>query len=201
MENTLRDIFPLEWEEGQPDKVFDLITADYEILSEKAKLLRAQVMETIHGFERKPVLTPADARKLLEEHHLPKYKGKWVVVALNEKREKIYQKVEKGGLRLVSLMREYIPRGYTALKDVPIPRKGGYILIYSGKPDVLQDSKAFERFEDLSKHNAIFDVIIWEENEESATFWSVAAQTGAVGNSYIDFPDQHVVKKWRNAFL
>ena len=201
LENTLHEIFPLEWDDGQPAKIFDLITAEYESLNDKAKMLRAQVIETIHGFERKPILTPADARRLMEEHHLPKYKGKWVIVALNEKREKIYQKVEKGGLRLVSLMREYIPRSYATLKDVPVPKKGGYILIYSGSPDVLEDEKAFERFIDLNKHSKIFDVIIWEEREESATFWSVAAQTGAIGNSYVDFPNQTTAKKWRDIFV
>ena len=52
LENTLHEIFPLEWDDGQPAKIFDLITAEYESLNDKAKMLRAHVIETILGFER-----------------------------------------------------------------------------------------------------------------------------------------------------
>jgi hypothetical protein len=200
LDSTLQEIFPTEWSNDQPKKIFDLVTAEYETLSDKAKLLRAQVIEAIHGFERKPILTPADARKLLEEHHLPKYKGKWVIVAVNGKKEKIYQKLESGGMRLLSTMKEYVPKSIVAQKEVPLPKNGGYLLIYSGSTEVLNDAKALERFKDLSSKNKVLDIILWEEHDSSAVFWSVKAGTGAFGNTYKEFPDKVILEEWRNSF-
>ena len=195
MELSLQDLLPGIWGADQPSRLIDLLNADYEDLDKTSKSLRALLVECLHGFERTPVLTALVCRDLLEKHHLPKVPGRWCAVSLNKNKEKVYDRVKGGSLRLSSLVRENVP-SVEACNKLTIDKAGSLLLIYSGSVAVLNDDECFQRFASLATSFKVSDVVIWEEREKSVYFWSVAAGSGSVGNSEVELPDDISYERW-----
>lgn len=202
MDKTLQDVLPNDWGAHQPKKFSQLLDAEYNTLDQVAKDIRAQLMDVIHGFERSPILTPAICREQLEKRLLPRRSGKWDVVALNENREKIYEKKNntngERGLRLVAVPSwDKFPTEQSATKFAKLPENGVYLAIYSGPVTVLNDSVTFKAFKKFSSKLPLADVVIWDESDGVAKFFSVAAATGSLGNVEIDFPADIDFEQWR----
>jgi hypothetical protein len=197
METSLHELFPNDWESHQPAKFNDVLTADYDKLDDRARGVRALLVEAIHGFERAPVLTAAHCRELLEKHHLPKPRNRWALVALNAKRERVYLKTAKGGMRMASTVKDYFPTSAVAGKELSLPEGGVYLAVFGGSVDILEDDKAFARARDLSQSHPIADIVVWDDDGETAKFWSIAAQTGVTGTSETEFPNPEQALKWK----
>lgn len=202
MDKTLQDVFPNDWGKHQPKKFSQLLDADYNTLDQTAKDIRAQLMDVIHGFERSPILTPAVCREQLEKRLLPRRSGKWDIVALNENREKIYEKKNNAngerGLRLVAVPSwDKFPTEQSALKFATLPNNGVYLAIYAGTVNILNDSMTFKAFKKFASKLPVADVVIWDEGNGVAKFYSVAASVGSLGNDEIDFPEDIKVKQWK----
>jgi hypothetical protein len=197
METSLHELFPNDWEPHQPARLSDLLTADYDTLDNRARGVRALLVEAIHGFERAPVLTAAHCRELLEKHHLPKPRNRWALVALNAKRERVYVKTSSGGMRMASSVKDYFPTAAVAGKDLTLPDGGVYLAVYGGSVDILEDEKALARARDLTSSFPLADVVVWDDDGTTAKFWSVAAATGVTGSTETDFPNPDLVLKWK----
>jgi hypothetical protein len=198
MEITLQDLLPSDWGAHQPKRVTELIEADFDSLDTAARGLRALVVEAIHGFERSPVLTADACRQLLEKHHLPKVPGRWSIVALNERRDRVYQRTKGGGMRMLTMVRDHFPVPESTAKYAPIPEGGAYLAIFGGGVDILLDDSAYERFKIFAESHPVSDVVLWDDNGRTASFWSVAANVGSAGSTELDFPATIPVEKWRN---
>ena len=203
MEQTLHDLLPNDWEPEQPSTIRELLDADYDGLSTTARAMRAMVVDVIHGFERVPVTSAAACRDQLERRLLPKRKSNWDLVALNDRRERIYVnrggKNGSGGLRLVAVpSREKFPTPEVAASNAPLPPHGVYIANIGGSVNVLNDGDAFRRFAQFTASHPVADVVCWDESNDSAAFWSVAAGVGAIGSEEREFPDQAALSEWRN---
>ena len=193
---NLQELFPGNWENDQPKNLVDLVQADYDDLDENARTLRRLAMELVHSFERAPVLTARVALDLLERHHLPVRKGRWIAVALDGKRERIYTAREGTGMRLLHTVSTRFPRAQTLKEKAPIPVDGRYLLIYGGGTDGLSDEN-FDSYRHLRKEVDVADVICWEQREDSATFWSVKTGHGRQGGSILEFPDTTTLRRWQ----
>lgn len=198
MERTLHELFPHDWGSHQPTRLSELLAAEYDSLDEQARGVRALLVDAIHGFEREPVLTAAACRALLEKHHLPKPRNRWALIALNDRRERVYVKVAGGGLRMLSTVKEHFPSAAVAAKEVPLPEGGVYLAVHGGPIDILSDGKAFDRACDLASTYPLADVVCWDDDGHTATFWSVAAGGGAVGSTELELPDPSRSQSWRN---
>lgn len=197
MEITLHDLLPNDWGTSQPARLSELLEADYDALDPTARGLRALVVEAIHGFERTPVLNAETCRQLLEKHHLPKVPGRWTLVALNERRDRVYQPSKGGGMRMVSMVRDNFPTPESAAKSARLPDGGVYLAIYGGSPDILSDNAAFDRFTKFTEQHPIADVVLWDDNGTTASFWSTAALAGSTGSTELAIPTTAPVAKWR----
>jgi hypothetical protein len=202
MEKTLQDVLPNDWGAHQPKKFRHLMDADYESLDQVAKDLRAQLMDAIHGFERSPITTPAICREQLEKRLLPRRKGKWDVVSLNENREKVYVNKNNAngekGLRLVCVPSwDKFPTIESAEKYAKLPPKGVYLAIFTGSPSILDDAKAFNSFKKFTRKFPVADVVIWDDEDGVAKFYSVAAQVGSVGVEEFEFPPLNGNYNWK----
>jgi hypothetical protein len=193
---TLHDLFPGDWGAEQPKTLVDLVQADYDDLGETARTLRKLAMELVHSFERAPILTARTAHELLEKHHLPVRKGRWIAVALDGRRERIYTAREGAGMRLLHAVSMKFPKAETLLEKAPIPADGRYLLIYGGGPEALTEEN-LNAFERLTKRCHVSDVILWEQQEHSATFWSVKTGHGRRGSEIIGFPDHGTTGRWQ----
>jgi len=193
---TLHDLFPENWESEQPKTLVDLVQADYDELDETAKTLRKLAMELVHSFERAPILTARGALELLEKHHLPVRKGRWIAVALDGKRERIYTAREGTGMRLLHTVSVKFPRAATLEDKAPIPADGRYLLVYGGGPEVLTEEN-LDAFKRLTGRTRVADVILWEQHEHSASFWSVKTGHGRRGSAIIEFPDHETIGRWQ----
>jgi hypothetical protein len=198
METTLHELFPRDWEPHQSAKFADLLNADYETLDNRARGVRALLVEAIHGFERTPVLTAAHCRDLLEKHHLPKPRERWALIALNVKRERVYIKTPSGAMRMASIVKDHFPNAATAAKEINLPDGGVYLAVYCGTVDILENIKTLSRARDLADSFPIADVVVWDDDGDSAKFWSVAAQAGVSGINETDFPNKEVAKQWKD---
>lgn len=196
---TLHRLFPEIWGADQPSRLVDLVNADYESLDDTARALRALAVQLVHSFERAPVLTAKAAQKLLEDHHLPVRVGKWVTVALNAERERIYAKGKGGAMRQVHAVTNEFPTKDVLDKRAPIPEGGTYLVIYGGSPEILQDSDACHAKRTLTSEAPVADVLLWDVDDEGATCWSIAAGGGARGSVPTEFPDTDALEKWRQA--
>lgn len=202
MEKSLQDVLPNDWGTHQPKKFRQLLDAEYETLDQCARDIRAQLMDVIHGFERLPIITPSVCREQLEKRLLPRRSLKWEVVALNANREKIYtnKNNNKGeqGLRLVTVPTwDKFPTVDSANKFAKLPKNGVYLAIYTGSPEILADAKTFANFSNFATKLPITDVVIWDDTQGVAKFYSIAALSGAIGNDEIIFPDSDVALKWK----
>lgn len=198
MELTLQDLLPKLWGADQPERLIDLLNADYSTLDSTSKAMRALLVECLHGFERTPVLTAQVCKDMLERHHLPKVPNRWCIVSLNKNREKVYDRAKGGGLRLSSLVRDKIP-SVESCSRLNQDENGSLLLIYSGSVDILNDNEAFERFINLGQSYKISDVVIWDERGQSVHFWSISAGAGSYGNSEISFSDNIKYERWVNS--
>jgi hypothetical protein len=193
---TLQDLFPGNWENDQPKNLVDLVQADYDDLDESARTLRKLAMELVHSFERAPILTARVALDLLERHHLPVRKGRWISVALDGKRERIYTAREGTGMRLLHAVSTRFPRSETLKEKAPIPVDGRYLLIYGGGTDALTEEN-LEAYRLLRKEAEVADVILWEQSDDSATFWSLKTGYGRRGSSITEFPETETLRRWQ----
>ena len=193
---TLQRIFPAEWREGMPRSLVDLVSAEYDELDEVARDLRAMAVDLVHSFEREPVLTAESAMRLLEKHHLPARAGKWTVVALNKDLERVYTKSSTGGMRLLHWTSKFLPKPEHIQEYVPLPPEGSYLLLYGGSPDVLSDTRAHDKVTQLRTESRVADVVLWDESDGTASFWSVRAKAGQRGSEPLTYPDPSIVERW-----
>ena len=197
-ETTLQSLFPGTWGEALPVTLVDLVNADYDSLPQAARDLRALAMQMVHAFERKPVHTAKAAQELLEAHHLSAPKGKWNVVALDADRERMYERVAGTNLRLVHHVSVSIPDARTLAKKMPIPEGGTYLILRGGSPEVLNDIDALASYRQLKSTVPIADVLLWDDQGDAATFWSIGAGAGQRGSAVVNFPNEDSLQKWRN---
>jgi hypothetical protein len=194
---TLQSLFPDFWDEQRPSTLVELVNADYEVLDQHGRDLRALAMQLVFAFERKPVLTARNAMELLEAHHLTAPQGRWNIVVLGPDRERMYERAKGTTLRLVHHVSSAIPDPSVLAKKAPLPEGGTYLLIRGGGPDALAEPTTLDAYLRLKNALPIADVVLWDDGEEVATFWSIGAGVGQRGNAVIDFPDPGVLDHWR----
>jgi hypothetical protein len=194
---TLQSLFPGSWDEQKAPTLVELVNADYEALDQQGRDLRALAMQLVFAFERKPVLTARNAMELLEAHHLTAPRDKWNVVALGPDRERLYERAKGTGLRLVHHVSTGLPDTSALAKKAPLPEGGTYLLIRGGGPEVLSDPSTLDAYLRLKNQHPIADVVLWDEGDQVATFWSIGAGVGQRGNAVIDFPIPGVLDNWR----
>lgn len=192
---SLQRLFPAEWREEMPRSLVDLLAAEYDELDEAARGLRSLAVDLVHSFEREPVLTAEAAMRLLERHHLPCRKGKWSVIALNRDLERVYVR-STSGMRLLHWVSRFLPEPENVLEHVALPEGGSYLLVYGGSPDVLVDDRALDKFARLRSLARVTDVVLWEESDSAATFWSLRARSGQSGSTACAFPNEALVERW-----
>jgi hypothetical protein len=191
---TLPELFS-EWGSEQPLRLTDLINADYETLDPRARALRAQAVALVHQFEREPVQTAADARKLLERNHLPSPKRRWCAVALDDTLQRTYTRAEGGAMRMVHTVSDNVPDTKVLSRRAPLPKEGKYLLIYGGSPDVLAGPGVVEALALLRSQAAIADILFWDENRDVSTFYSVGSKLGSRGADRVPFPDPVLLER------
>lgn len=196
--HTLQQLFSAEWADDAPATLVQLMSAEYDDLDDTARALRALAVELVHSFEREPVLTAESAMRLLEKHHLPSRPGKWVCAALNKELERVYTKSNGGGMRLIHTVTRSFPTTVKVSNDAPLPEGGAYILIYGGGPEILEDESIRADFEDLKSRHRVVDLVLWDESDNQATFWSVRAGKGQSGSMTHDFPKPDLAERWWN---
>jgi hypothetical protein len=194
---TLQSLFPDLWTGQRPSTLVELVNADYESLDQQGRDLRALAMQLVFAFERKPVLTARNAMELLEAHHLTAPRDKWNVVALGSDRERTYERAKGTTLRLVHHVSTGLPDPKVLAKKAPLPEGGTYLLIRGGGPDVLADPKTLDAYLRLKNELPVADVVLWDDDGDIATFWSIGAGVGQRGNAVVDFPDPGVLDNWR----
>lgn len=194
--STLATVFPDIWAPDMPTTLVDLMAADYETLDDRAKALRALAVDLVHSFEREPVLTAEAAHKLLERRHLPTRQGKWTLVALSRDLERVYAKSKNGGMRLLHWTGTKLPSPEKLSASAPLPDGGGYLVIYGGGPEILEDTEARTVFTILAEELRVVDLVLWQVQDTQATFWSVRAGAGQSGAQAYDFPDYDNVRRW-----
>lgn len=194
--STLATVFPDAWAHDMPSTLVDLMAADYDTLDERARALRALAVDLVHSFEREPVLTAEAALKLLERHHLPARKGKWTLIALSRDLERVYTKSAHGGMRLLHWTGTKLPSPEKLSASAPLPDGGGYLAIYGGGPDILNDEEARNAFAILAEELKVVDLVLWQVQEAQATFWSLRAGAGQSGTNAYTFPDPDNVRRW-----
>jgi len=193
--NTLTHIFPT-WSMENPENLVDLLNSDYDSLDEAAKALRQQAVDLVHSYERKPILTPSTARELLENHHLPVKSNRWVTIALNQDKERFYVK-SYSALRLVHYISNNFPSPEQLAKYAPLPENGSYLIIYGGSTSILEDESSYTAFKNLIQELPVGDLLIWDETETAAYFWSLTVGVGQFGTELVPFPNNKLVEKWR----
>jgi hypothetical protein len=193
---NLQELFPGIWGEHQPRTLVELINADYPDLDDTAQALRKLAVTLAHSFERAPVHTARVARELLEKHHLPARAGHWTAVVLDEGRERVYIRKKGSGMRLSHAVSTRFPRIEALDEKAPLPPNGMYLLIYGGGPDVLDDETLLA-YRALTSATTVADLLLWENQEDSATFWSLRAGRGSRGSEVIEFPDPETVRRWQ----
>jgi hypothetical protein len=193
---VLSKLFPSEWGTEMPRNLVELLSAEYDDLDATAKGLRAMAVDLVHSFERAPVLTARHALELLERHHLPARKGKWTAVALNASRERVYHKVPGGGMRLTHTVSTRFPDAERLDASAPLPEQGFYLFIHGGGPSALTD-ESYESYQTAKASRQVADLVLWDESEDTATFWSVRAGVGARGGEVIPFPDEANLRRWQ----
>lgn len=195
---TLSAVFPGNWSSDMPKNLVDLMTVDYETLDDRAKALRALAVDLVHSFEREPVLTAESALKLLERHHLPARPGKWAFVALSKDLERVYTRSTHGGMRLRHWVGNALPSPERLATEAPLPKGGGYLVIYGGGPSILDDEGAQSAFAVLAEEFRMIDVTLWDVQASQATFWSVRANSGQSGTAIEPFPNPETIRRWHD---
>lgn len=193
---TLQELFPGTWGDDQPKTLVDLVNADYQDLDDTAQILRKLAVNLAHSFERAPVHTARTARELLEKHHLPVRSGYWTAVVLDEGRERVYIRKKGSGMRLLHALSSRFPRIDKLDEQAPLPPKGMYLLIYGGGPEALDD-ESLTAYKALTSVAPVADVLLWDNQDEAATFWSLKASKGSRGSDVVDFPDPETVRRWQ----
>jgi hypothetical protein len=196
---TMQSLFPGLWDATMPSTLVELVNADYDSLDPLARDLRALAMQMVHAFERKPVHTARAAMELLEAHHLSAPKGKWNIIALGADRERIYERAAGTNLRLLHMVSSKLPDAKTLTRKVPIPEGGTYLIIRGGSPSVLEDEMTLKTYRNLKQSVPVADVILWDDQDDVANFWSIGAGAGQRGSVVIGFPDQDLLEHWRNS--
>jgi hypothetical protein len=193
---TLHDLFPSLWADGQPETLEDLLSAEYEHLDETAKALRALAVKAAHSLEREPILTARTARELIEKHRLPVRRGFWTSIPLDARRERVYSRKEGAGMRMIHALSRKFPIAEILLEKAPLPVDGQYLLLYGGGLEVLDD-RNLHAYLELIEAAEVADVILWDESDVAATFWSVRAGCGARGSERIEFPELDILERWQ----
>lgn len=192
---TLSELFP-NWGKDQPQTLIELVNADYGSLDPVSADLRSLAVALAHSFERDPVLTAADARRLLEKHHLPARRQRWSAVVLDEKRERHYVRRAGAGMRLLHTVTRDLP-DRTLLDDkAPLPDNGRWLLIWGGGVDALTDEN-FSAYQTLTPEHQVADLILWDQSDTAAAFWSVRSGVGVKNGQALEFPDDCNLRRWQ----
>ena len=192
---SFESILGESWSDKNVVNMIDLVNAEYSSLSEQSKQLRAMAMNLLHSFERKPVNTASDARALLENHHLPVRKGKWVAVAINAGKERHYART-KNGLRLVHHLSSNFPKFDELEKFAPLPEGGKYLIIFGGKVNDLSKEENVKAWNSLKGKVPVADILVLDESDGVVTFWSIGAKIGQIGNNVVSLPNDIKIDNW-----
>jgi len=190
--NFLGDLVT-NWEETDPKTLIDLLNAPYETLSSAAQALRKQAVDLVHSFERQPIYTAKDVLALLEKHHLPARKDKWVSIVLNKDKERVYVKTKRA-MRLSHVTSVVFPSLANLENNAPLPEGGSYLIIYGGS--VTDLAKYTSEFDKLRKHVNITDVLVWQYDNDGASFFSVRAGTGKINGRVATSEECEPLKEW-----
>jgi len=193
---TLQELLAPTWGPEQPKTLVELIHADYDTLDETAKVLRKQVLDVARSFERQPLLNARMVRELIERHHLRLMGRRWNVIALDEKRERVFDRTEGTGMRARSTFTTDFPTiEKLREKNVTLPEGGQYLIVYGGGVEALTED-ALEAYRKLTSVARVADVLFWDTRDDTAVFWSVRAGFGSRGNERIEFPDTDNLRRW-----
>lgn len=192
---TLQELFPTSWGEDQPKTLVDLVNAKYDDLNLTAQSLRKMAINLAHSFEREPVHTARVARELLEKHHIPVRSGYWTALVLDENRERVYVRRKGSGMRLLHSISAHFPSADKLDEQAPLPLKGTYLLIYGGGLEILSEEN-LRHYETLISRAEVVDVLLWDNDDDAATFWSLQAGKGSRGSSLVDLPETNTVRRW-----
>lgn len=199
MEKTLHEIFPNDWSAEAPKNLNDLVDADYDSLDDKSKTLRALAINLVQRFEREPIHTPMVAKKMLEDHHLPVRRNKWVAVVLDSSKEKNFVRAEGGAMRLNHSVSTNPFESKKLSSKAVLPENGKYLIIYGGSPSILNDPGVADNLATLREEVPVADILFWYADSAVSEFYSVGAGVGMSGSTEISFPDPVMLEKVRAA--
>lgn len=194
----LQDLLGPVWGPDQPKTLVELIHAEYPSLDETAKAMRKQAMELVHSFEREPVLNARIARETLERHHLPCRRELWNTIVLDDKRERVYDRVTGTKMRMRHATSKSFPDFERLAEKAPLPENGQYLIVYGGGLEAL-DEKALRAYRKLITRAPVADVLLWDTTGDTATFWSLRTGCGSRGNEHIEFPDKENLRRWQES--
>lgn len=195
---TLQELLAPAWGPEQPKTLVDLVHVDYDTLDETARALRKQAMLLVHSFEREPLINARSAREALERHHLPCRRDRWNTIVLDEKRERVYDRVEGARMRMRTATSERFPTMVKLNEKAPLPEGGQYLIVYGGGVEAL-DEDALAAYRKLKSMAPVADVLLWENQGDTATFWSVRTGRGSRGSEHIEFPNQDNLRRWQDS--
>jgi len=196
---TLQELLAPAWGPEQPATLVDLVHAPYESLDDTARGLRKQAMDLAFSWEREPLLNARAAREALERHHLPAKRGRWNTIVLDANREKVYDRGEGTSMRLrATYTRRYPTIEKLREKNVTLPEGGRYLIVYGGGLEALDDD-ALDAHRKLTSVARVADVLSWDDQDDTATFWSVRAGCGSRGNERVEFPDKDTLRRWQES--
>ena len=149
--------------------------------------LRRQAVEAYRAADAPaPLPTATSVREALRQRHIRSVRGQWVIYALDAKRQRIYQPrsgSKAGGTFALYLLDPYVPWGSTVRENLPIPRGGGYFMIYGGEPSDHTPDVVIERLVTLCTETPVVDVVWWTANADSYTMWSAKGGCGMTKGS------------------
>jgi hypothetical protein len=196
---TLQELLSPAWGPEQPKTLAELVHAEYDTLDETARNLRKQVIEVAFSFERQPLLNARMVREALERHHLPAKRDRWNVIVLDEKRERVYDRGEGTSMRMRTTSTKNFPTiEKLRAKNVTLPENGQYLIIYGGGVEALTED-ALEAYRNLTSVARVADLLLWDNQDDVATFWSLRTGCGSVGNDHIEFPDKETLRRWQES--
>jgi len=193
---TLQELFPGLWSAEQPRTLVELLNSEYGNLDQTSKALRRHTVEAVFSYERAPVLTARNARELLEKHHLPCRTARWTTIVLDANRERVYERREGAHMRLSHKLTTNFPRAERLIADLPLPTDGQYLIVYGGGLEAL-DEENLRAYQALTRLAPVADVLLWDSQGDTATFWSVRTGRGSRGPEILESPDPETLRRWQ----
>lgn len=196
---TLQELLSPVWGPEQPKTLVELIHAEYDTLDETARTLRKQVIDVAFSFERQPLLNARMVREALERHHLRPKADRWNVFVLDERRERVYDRAERGTMRVrTTFSRNFPTIEKLREKNVTLPDGGQYLIVYGGGVEALDDD-ALEAYQRLTSVARVADVLFWDDQGDIAVFWSVRTGCGSRGSERVEFPENDILRRWQES--